>query len=434
MTPLSHDRSHDLFAQAKQCIPGGVNSPVRAFKSVGGQPPFIARAHGAHLWDEDGNEYIDYIGSWGPMILGHNFPEIVEAVREQLAKGFSYGAPTAAEVEMAELICDLVPSVEVVRMVNSGTEACMSAIRLARAATGRDKIIKFEGCYHGHGDSFLVKAGSGAATFGVPDSPGVPSALAALTLNARFNDLQSVERLLENNRGEVAAIIVEPVVGNMGCIPPDGGFLQGLRALCNSHGSLLILDEVMTGFRVALGGAQSLYGVKPDLSTFGKIIGGGLPVGAYGGRRDLMEQLAPAGPVYQAGTLSGNPLAMAAGLAALRHLKRHWKVYELLENRAKSLVDGLQDVIKSKSLPMSVNRVGSMMTVFFHPGPVRAWDDASKCDTAAFSRYHRAMLEAGIFLPPSQYEAFFVSSAHKKEDVDRTIAAFEVAVSAPENT
>ena len=421
-------RSNELFARARQCIPGGVNSPVRAFKSVGGKPRFIAKAKGSKLWDEDGDEYIDYVGSWGPMILGHQFPEIVEAVRAQLDRGFSFGAPTAAEVEMAELICEIVPSVEVVRMVNSGTEACMSAIRLARAATGRDKIIKFEGCYHGHGDSFLVKAGSGAATFGVPDSPGVPSALAALTLNATYNDLASVRGLLEANRGEVAAIIVEPVVGNMGCIPPREGFLQGLRALCDEYATLLIFDEVMTGFRVALGGAQSLYGIKPDLTTFGKIIGGGLPVGAYGGRRDLMEQLAPAGPVYQAGTLSGNPLAMAAGLAALRHLKRHWKIYGLLESRAQAVEEGMRQVIEERGLPLSINRVGSMATLFFHHGPVESWQDASACDTAAFAKYHQSMLEQGIYMPPSQYEAFFVSSAHKQDDVDRTVEAMEKAL------
>lgn len=421
-------RSIDLLDRARQRIPGGVNSPVRAFGSVGGQPVFINRAQGAHLWDEDGNEYIDYVGSWGPMILGHNFPEVVTALRDQLERGCSYGAPTVAEVEMAELICELVPSVEVVRMVNSGTEACMSAIRLARAATGREKIIKFEGCYHGHGDSFLVKAGSGAATFGLPDSPGVPAELAALTLNASFNDLQSVQRLMEANRGQVACVIVEPVVGNMGCVPPSEGFLQGLREACDAEGALLILDEVMTGFRVGLHGAQGLYGVRPDLTTFGKIIGGGLPVGAYGGRRDLMEQLAPAGPVYQAGTLSGNPLAMAAGLATLRHLKRHWKVYELLETRAQALEEGIAAIIRKKTLPMSVNRVGSMMTLFFHPGPVRCWQDANECNRAAFGQYHRAMIEAGVYMPPSQFEAFFVSSAHKQDDIEKTLKAMEASL------
>ncbi len=422
-------RSAELFDRALACIPGGVNSPVRAFGSVGGHPPFIARAQGSHLWDEDGNEYIDYIGSWGPMILGHNFPEIVQAIRAQLERGTGYGAPTAAEIEMAELICALVPSVEVVRMVNSGTEATMSAIRLSRAATKRDKIIKFEGCYHGHGDSFLVKAGSGAATFGLPDSPGVPPALAALTLNATFNDAQTVEDLLKANTGEVAAVIVEPVVGNMGCIPPESSFLQALRQLCDDHGALLIFDEVMTGFRVHLGGAQTLYGVTPDLTTFGKIIGGGLPVGAYGGRRELMQQLAPAGPVYQAGTLSGNPLAMAAGLAALRHLRTHWKVYELLETRAATLEALIRSVIECSVRPLSINRVGSMATLFFHEGPVRSWREAAACDKAAFARYHQSLMRQGIYMPPSQYEAFFISAAHKNDDIQRTAEAIEKALS-----
>ncbi|MCX7014273.1 MAG: glutamate-1-semialdehyde 2,1-aminomutase [Candidatus Sumerlaeota bacterium] len=416
-------KSRDLFERALRRIPGGVNSPVRAFRSVGGEPPFLARAKGAHVWDVEGREYIDYIGSWGPMILGHGHEEVVEAVRRQLDVGMSYGAPTEAEVEMAELIAELVPSAEVVRMVNSGTEATMSAIRLARAAAGRDKILKFEGCYHGHGDSFLVKAGSGAATLGVPDSPGVPAALAALTLNARFNDIDSVRALFEANRGQVAAAIVEPVVGNMGCIPPKEGFLKQVREACDRAGALLIFDEVMTGFRVALGGAQARCGVRPDLTTFGKIIGGGLPVGAYGGRRDLMEQLAPSGPVYQAGTLSGNPLAMAAGLATLRHLKAHPEIYEQLEKRGAALEKAARATILQNDWPVCVNRVGSMATIFLHPGPVRSWDEASACDRGRFARYHRAMLERGVLMPPSQFEAFFLSAAHDAEIIDKTAAA-----------
>jgi len=423
MPPEPMPISQGLFERAKRRIPGGVNSPVRAFGSVGGTPPFITRAKGATVWDADGREYVDYVGSWGPMILGHCHAEVVKAVRRQLDWGMSFGAPTRAEVEIAELIGERVPSVQSVRMVNSGTEATMSAIRLARAATGRDKIVKFEGCYHGHGDSFLSKAGSGAATLGVPDSPGVPAALAALTLNARFNDIRSVEALLEAHKGETAAVIVEPVVGNMGCVAPKDGFLAQLRQACDKAGALLIFDEVMTGFRVALGGAQERYGVRPDLTTFGKIIGGGLPVGAYGGRRDLMEQMAPGGPVYQAGTLSGNPLAMAAGLATLRHLSAHPEIYEKLENLGAALEKAVRAAIAQRSYPLSMNRVGSMATLFFHPGPVDSWDEASACDRKRFAAYHRAMLRRGYYMPPSQFEAFFLSAAHDAEIIERTAEA-----------
>ena len=409
-------------------MPGGVNSPVRAFKAVGGDPLFIVRAEGASLWDADGRELLDLVGSWGPMILGHNHPDVVAAIKKQLKKGCSYGAPTQLEIEMAELITSKIPSVEVVRMVNSGTEATMSAIRLARAATGRDKIIKFEGCYHGHGDSFLSKAGSGAATFGVPDSPGVPKGTASNTLNARYNDLASVQRLLEQNHGEVAGLIVEPVVGNMGTVAPRPGFLQGLRDLCTKHGALLIFDEVMTGFRVAPGGAQEKYGVRPDLTTLGKIIGGGLPVGAYGGRRDLMLQVSPAGPMYQAGTLSGNPLAMAAGLATLRCLFSHPELYDQLEARGKSLEDGITAHIRKHKYPLTFSRVGSMATLFFNPGPVENWDDASLSDKQLHAQYFWALIQRGVYMPPSQYEAFFFSTAHTKEDFNQILSAICAAV------
>jgi len=423
-------RSTELLAQAESLIPGGVNSPVRAFKAVGGHPPFVARAQGATLWDADGNAYLDYIGSWGPMILGHNHPEVVAALREQLDRGCSYGAPTESEVEMAALITKLFPAVEMVRMVNSGTEATMSVVRVARAATKRDLTIKFEGCYHGHADAFLSKAGSGAATLGIPDSPGVPAGMASTTLTARYNDLGSVRGFMESHAGQVAAVLVEPVVGNMGCVPPADGFLQGLRELCDRSGALLIFDEVMTGFRVALGGAQERYGVRPDLTALGKVIGGGLPVGAYGGRRDIMRLVAPAGPVYQAGTLSGNPLAMAAGLATLRHLDAHRNIYTRLEALGARLQDGIEKEIQSKEYPATVQRVGSMITLFFHAGPVRSWDDASQCDRDAFGRYHHAMLGQGIYLPPAQFEAAFVSVAHIEADIDRTVAAARVALEA----
>ncbi len=421
-------RSAKLLAIAQTLIPGGVNSPVRAFKAVGGTPPFIAEADQATLRDVDGNEYLDYVGSWGPMILGHNHPDVVKALRKQLKYGTSYGAPTKLEVDMAELIHSLMPSIEMVRMVNSGTEATMSAARLARAATTRDLTIKFEGCYHGHADAFLSKAGSGASTLGIPDSPGVPAPVASTTLNARFNDLASVRALFDSHKAQIAAVIVEPVVGNMGCVPPKSGFLEGLRELCSHEETLLIFDEVMTGFRVDLGGAQHRYDVRPDLTTLGKIIGGGLPVGAYGGRAELMALIAPAGPVYQAGTLSGNPLAMSAGLATLRHLAEHPDIYDQLEERGRRLHEGLEDLIDMKGYPATFNRVGSMFTLFFTPERVWCWDDAAKCDRARFGCFHQAMLEQGIYLPPAQFEAAFISAAHTESDIERTLHAITRAL------
>ncbi len=423
-------RSDALFARALELIPGGVNSPVRAFRSVGCSPRFITKAEGARLWDEDGNEYIDYVGSWGPMILGHAHPRVIGAVIRAAASGTSFGAPTGLEVRMAELITRLVPSVEMVRMVNSGTEATMSAVRLSRAYTGREKIIKFEGCYHGHADAFLIKAGSGAMTMSVPDSPGVPAGVAAQTLTARFNDLDSVAALLGLHRREVAALIVEPVVGNMGCVPPEPGFLEGLRRLCTEEGVVLIFDEVMTGFRLALGGAQQLYGVRPDLTTLGKIIGGGMPVGAYGGKREIMTMIAPAGPVYQAGTLSGNPLAMTAGLETLTILAGDPGLYDQLERKSRRLAEGIARTIDSLGLPLTQNRVGSMSTLFFTPGRVIDYAGALKADTKRFGVYFREMLRRGIYLAPSQYEAGFMSVAHTDEDIDRTIDANREALTA----
>jgi glutamate-1-semialdehyde 2,1-aminomutase len=423
-------KSDALFARALELIPGGVNSPVRAFGSVGCSPPFIARAEGAHIRDEDGNDYIDYVGSWGPMILGHAHPRVVGAVTRAAASGTSFGAPTAIEVQMAGLITRLVPSVEVVRMVNSGTEATMSALRLARAYTGREKFIKFEGCYHGHADAFLIKAGSGAMTLSVPDSPGVPAAVASLTLSAAFNDLPSVSALLGRNRGEVAAIIVEPVVGNMGCVPPEPGFLEGLRRLATEEGALLIFDEVMTGFRLAPGGAQERYGVKPDLTTLGKIIGGGLPVGAYGGKREIMAMVAPSGPVYQAGTLSGNPLAMNAGFETLTILAEDPGLYESLERKSGRLAEGMVHAVQSLGLPLTLNRAGSMSTLFFTPEKVTGYAGALASDTKRFGAYFRGMLRRGIYLAPSQFEAGFVSAAHSDEDIDRTIDACRESLAA----
>ncbi len=418
----SIETSRRLFEQARTLIPGGVNSPVRAFRAVGGQPIFFQSASGAILTDVDGNEYIDYIGSWGPFILGHGHPRVREALHAQLDRATSFGAPTELENELASRIISLVPSIEMVRMVNSGTEATLSAIRLARAATGREKILKFEGCYHGHGDSFLIKAGSGVATLGLPDSPGVTTSIARDTLTARFNDIASVEALVEAHRGEIACVILEPVVGNMGCVPPDEGFLESMRTLCTREGILLIFDEVMTGFRVARGGAQELFRITPDITTLGKIIGGGLPVGAYGGRKDLMELVAPAGPMYQAGTLSGNPLAMTAGLATLEVLAEDG-VYELLEQRASALCAGIQHHLDALGLPYVTNRVGSMFTLFFKDGVVRNWDDARASDTVAFGRWFSAMLERGIYLAPSQFEAAFLSLAHDDSILERTIHA-----------
>ncbi len=420
--------SDALFERAKEIIPGGVNSPVRAFKSVGRNPLFIKKACGSKLWDADGNEFIDYVGSWGPMILGHAHPTILDAIKQAADNGTSYGAPTELEIQLAERITSCMPWIEMVRMVNSGTEATMSAIRLARAFSKREKIIKFEGCYHGHGDSFLIRAGSGAMTLGVPDSPGVPASIASGTLTAKFNDLGSVEELLSQYPKQIAAIIVEPVVGNMGCVLPRTGFLQGLRKLCTDHGIVFIIDEVMTGFRLALGGAEELYGVYGDLVTLGKIIGGGLPVGAYGGKSEIMELVAPSGPMYQAGTLSGNPLAMAAGNAMLSLIENDPSIYHELENKSALLGNGIQHIIDAHELPIKLNRAGSMFTLFFTEHDVVDYNSAKKSNTDEFSKYFRAMLEEGIYLPPSQFEAAFVSLAHSEDDIEKTIQAVKKAL------
>ncbi len=423
---MNHDRSHDLFTRAQALMPGGVNSPVRAFNSVGGEPFFVQRAQGAHLIDVDGNHYIDYVGSWGPMIVGHNHPQVLEAVIRTARDGLSFGAPNPLEVTMAETITGLVPSCEMVRMVNSGTEATLSAIRLARGATGRSHIVKFEGCYHGHGDSFLVKAGSGALTFGVPTSPGVPMALADLTLTVSYNDFNAATALFDKCGGGIACLIVEPVVGNANCLPPRDGFLQHLRELCSSHGALLIFDEVMTGFRVALGGAQARYGVSPDLSTFGKIIGGGMPVGAYGGRAELMRQISPEGPIYQAGTLSGNPVAMAAGLAVLDLIQAPG-FHEDLEKRTHALCDGLEAAAREAGVAFTTQRVGGMFGMFFSDEIVDTYAQAMACDSAAFNRFFHAMLERGVFLAPSAFEAGFISSAHDDGVIAQTLDAARAA-------
>ncbi|MAT39575.1 MAG: glutamate-1-semialdehyde-2,1-aminomutase [Ectothiorhodospiraceae bacterium] len=426
---MNFSKSEELYKKAVNLMPGGVNSPVRAFKSVGAVPVFFTSAKGSKLYDVDGNEYIDYIGSWGPFILGHRHPDVEEAVRIQLERAASFGAPTEIENDMAELVIDMVPSVEMVRFVNSGTEATLSAIRLARAYTGRDKILKFEGCYHGHGDSFLIKAGSGVATLGLPDSPGVTKRTAEDTLTAAYNDLDSVKLMIEQNPDQIAAIILEPIVGNMGCVPPKDGFLQGLRTLCTEKNILLIFDEVMTGFRVAPGGAQQVYNVMPDLTTLGKIIGGGLPVGAYGGKREIMETVAPAGPMYQAGTLSGNPLAMAAGYATLKVL-RDGTVYEQLEANAARLNDGIQANLDALGLPYTKNRVGSMFTMFFTDSPVHDWDSANASDRDKYAAYFREMLQRGIYLAPSQFEAAFMSIMHGEEEIEKTIAAHRESLEA----
>jgi glutamate-1-semialdehyde 2,1-aminomutase len=416
-------KQSDLLSRARRRIPGGVNSPVRAFNGVGGEPLFFERASGACLYDVDGRSFIDYVGSWGPMIAGHAHPAITAAVQAAVTKGLSFGAPCPDEVRLAERVCELVPGLDMVRMVNSGTEATMSAIRLARAATGRDHIVKFEGCYHGHADSFLVKAGSGALTLGVPNSPGVPAALADLTLTVPYNDLAAVERCLEANAGKIAAVIVEPVAGNMNCVPPAEGFLAGLRAACDKAGCILIFDEVMTGFRVALGGAQSLYDVAPDLSTFGKVIGGGMPVGAFGGKRALMEQIAPSGPVYQAGTLSGNPVAMAAGLASLDLISEPG-FYEALGARTMQLTQGLETAAEQAGVPFRTTAVGGMFGLFFTDQEhISSFEQVSRCDIDAFKRFFHAMLDGGVYLAPSAYEAGFVSSAHTEEHIEATIAA-----------
>ncbi len=415
-------RSHDLFQAATSLMPGGVNSPVRAFRSVGGEPFFAQRAAGAYLWDADGKRYIDYIGSWGPMIAGHAHPAVIDAVTRVARDGLSFGVPNPLEVEMAQAITRIVPSCQMVRMVNSGTEATLSAIRLARGATGRTRIVKFEGCYHGHGDSFLVKAGSGALTLGVPDSPGVPKALADLTLTLPYNDFDAATALFDRHGSEIAGLIVEPIVGNANCILPREGFLQHLRELCTRHGAVLIFDEVMTGFRVALGGAQALYGVTPDLTTFGKIIGGGMPVGAYGGRRELMQQIAPAGPIYQAGTLSGNPVAMAAGLATLKLIEAPG-FHDELHRRTRLLTDALQAVADGAGVPFSTTRTCGMFGLYFRKGPVETYADATASDVAAFRRFFHGMLERGVYLAPSAFEAGFLSAAHSEQDIADTVQA-----------
>jgi len=419
---MNHDNSHALFTRAQELLPGGVNSPVRAFKSVGGEPFFVERADGPYLYDVDGNRYIDYVGSWGPMIVGHNHPAVRDAVQAAIQNGLSFGAPCAAEVTMAETLTRLIPSCEMVRMVNSGTEATLSAIRLARGATGRSRIVKFEGCYHGHGDSFLVKAGSGMLTLGVPTSPGVPVGLSELTLTLSYNDFEGATRLFEQQGGEIACVIVEPVVGNANCLPPRTGYLQHLRELCTQHGALLIFDEVMTGFRVALGGAQAHYGVTPDLNTFGKIIGGGMPVGAYGGRRDLMAQIAPSGPIYQAGTLSGDPVAMAAGLAMLELIQAPG-FYERLAATTNTLCDGLEAAAREAGVAVTTTRVGGMFGLFFTDQYVDTYAQAIACDAAAFNRFFHAMLERGVYLAPSAFEAGFLSSAHDRDVIAQTLAA-----------
>lgn len=421
--------SRELFEKAKRWMPGGVSSPVRAFKAVGEHPIFVERAEGPYLYGADGTRYVDYVGSWGPMILGHADPEVVKAVQDAAAKGSSYGAPTAQETELAELVHSLFPSIDMIRFVSSGTEAVMGALRVARGFTGRDLVVKCEGNYHGGADYLLVKAGSGAATFGTPTSAGVPAAIASTTVVQPYNDLDAIRTLFEAQGSEIAAIILEPVAGNMGCVPPEPGYLEGLRELCTAHGVVLVFDEVMTGFRVAPGGAQERYGVTPDLTCLGKIIGGGLPVGAYGGRREIMQKVAPDGPVYQAGTLSGNPLAVAAGLATLRRLEDP-KVYETLEAAGARLEKSFLAAAEKAGKKLTVQRVGSMLTPFFNSGPVKRWDDAAEADTEAFGRWHAAMLEHGVHWPPAQYEAGFLSITHDEEALAATEAAFEEALKA----
>jgi len=420
---MNHTASQNLFERAQKVIPGGVNSPVRAFKAVGGNPVFIKSAKGAYLYDVDGNQYIDFINSWGPMILGHGCEMIQDAIKEVLPHSFSYGAPTEREVEMAELIISMVPSIEKVRMVNSGTEATMAAIRVARGYTGRDKIIKFEGCYHGHGDSFLISAGSGAVTLGVPDSPGVTKGVAQDTLTAPYNNLAAVENLVNANAGQIAAIIIEPVVGNMGLVKPVPGFLEGLRELCTRTGIVLIFDEVMTGFRLAKGGAQELYGITPDMTTLGKIIGGGLPVGAYGGKKEIMEVVAPAGPVYQAGTLSGNPIAMAAGVVMLKFLKKHDEVYNYLHNISDKLVTGMRDNMQSLGMNFTINQEGSMFSLFFTRQEVKDFTSAKTSNLDLFGRYFTSMLNQGIYLAPSQFESLFLSTVITEDLADQYLEA-----------
>lgn len=416
-------RSKELFDKAQHVIPGGVNSPVRAFKAVGGNPVFVKSAKGAYMYDEDNNRYIELINSWGPMILGHGNELIEEAVAEALKSSLSFGAPTAKEVQMAELICSMVPSIEKVRMVNSGTEATMSAIRVARGYTGKDKIIKFEGCYHGHGDSFLIAAGSGAATMGTPNSPGVTKGTAKDTLTAPFNDLEALKELVSKNKGEVAALIVEPVAGNMGCVLPNEGYLKGLRDICDTEGIVLIFDEVMTGFRLSKAGAQGIYNVKPDLTTLGKIIGGGMPVGAYGGKQEIMDYVSPQGPVYQAGTLSGNPIAMSAGLAILTYLNEHPEVYSQIESSGKYLAEQLALTNTALGKNYTINQLGSMISVFFTEQPVTDFESAKQSDTALFGKYFQGMLQEGVYLPPAQFESWFLSTALSSTDLEEIIAA-----------
>lgn len=425
------ERSQALFEEAKQYIPGGVNSPVRAFKSVGLNPPFIVRGEGSHLFDADGNEYIDYVASWGPLILGHRHPRVMEALRQCLEIGTSFGAPTELETEMARLVIEAVPSVEMVRMVNSGTEATMSALRLARGVTGRNKIVKFEGCYHGHADHLLIKAGSGALTHGVPTSPGVPANIAGNTITAPYNNLEVLAEIFAAEGSDIAAVIVEPVAGNMGCVPPEPGFLEGLRKITEEHGALLIFDEVMTGFRVAYGGAQSLYNIDPDLTCLGKIIGGGLPVGAYGGKKEFMEKVSPAGPVYQAGTLSGNPLAMSAGIATLQVLKEEG-AYRQLEEKSSLLEQGLREAAQAANAKVTFTRVGAMFSTFFTEAKVVDFETVSTSDLNKFNTFFRVMLEQGVYLAPSQYEAGFMSLAHTREDIEKTVEATYEAFKAAE--
>jgi glutamate-1-semialdehyde 2,1-aminomutase len=425
--PRKTERSRAIFEEARRYLPGGVNSPVRSFRAVGGDPIIVESAGGARIRDVDGNEYIDYCGSWGPLPLGHAHPEVVAAIRAAAAKGTTYGITTKAEGDLARLVCECVPSMEMVRFVSSGTEATMSALRLARAFTRRDRVLKFEGCYHGHADGLLVQAGSGVATLSLPDSPGVPKSFAELTLVSPYNDIPAVEAVFERHGRDIAAVIVEPVAANMGVVAPEAGFLEALRRLCDANGALLVFDEVVTGFRVGLGGYQALSGVMPDLTCLGKIVGGGLPVGAYGGRREIMEMVAPSGPVYQAGTLSGNPLAMAAGLATLR-LLRVRGFYESLEAKAAALAAGIEKAALHAEVPLTLNRIGSMLTPFFTPGPVRDYVTAKAADGARFAATFHALLDGGIYWPPSQFEAAFVSAAHTGADIEATVAAFETAL------
>ena len=427
---MQRSKSEALFTEAQKYIPGGVNSPVRSFRSVGGTPPFIARGQSARVWDVDGNEYIDYLGSWGPLVLGHSHPAVVEAIKKSAESGTSFGAPVEQEVELAKIICDQLPSVESVRLVSSGTEACMSAIRLARAFTNRDKIIKFAGCYHGHADGLLVKAGSGALTHGIPTSAGVPESYASETLVADYNNIESVDKFFTANPKSIAAVIIEPVAGNMGVIPPSPGFLEGLRRITKNNGALLIFDEVITGFRVGPSGAQGLFGITPDITTMGKIIGGGLPVGAYGGRKDIMEMVAPLGAMYQAGTLSGNPLAVSAGIATLTELQKPG-VFKKLEEMAERLTEGLTKAFQAAEIPSSINRVGSMFTGFFNDGPVTTLEDAEGSDTEMYGRYFHAMQENGVYIAPSQFEAGFVSTAHTEADIDATVTKASEVLRAP---